>query len=141
VIKSCITDGTGTDVKARVTPYGQLVVAPISYSTSIANSLTVNDAGVTFINPSMGQRVVITDIILTSDKNVGTNGAAVEVYESSGFDDATVTSSILSIEMLKNTSRDLIGLNFLSSGGVWINAKTDDNNIQVTLGYYYVPID
>ena len=25
--------------------------------------------------------------------------------------------------------------------GKWVNAKTDDNNIEVTIGYYRVPID
>ena len=126
---------------ARVTEFGQLVVSPIAYSVPVEQSLTVINTAYNFIAPEMGHQIVITDIILTADKNVGASGAAAVVYEADAVDTTTVSVGILNVEMLKNTSRDLIGLNFIVPKGKWVNAKTDDNNVQVTIGYYRVPID
>ena len=126
---------------ARVTQFGQLVTSPIAYSTPVEHALTVDDVPVNFIEPEANHQIVITDIILSTDRNVGANGAIVQLYCSDAPDSSTVNSSILNIEMLKNTSRDLIGLNFLINSGFWVNAVTDDNNVQITVGYYRVPID
>jgi hypothetical protein len=126
---------------ARVTEFGQLVVAPIAYSVPVADTLTVINTAYNFVEPEAGHQIVITDVILTADKTVGVNGAAVEIYTADSPTSTVVTKSVLDIEMLKNTSRDLIGLNFLVGKGRWVNAKSDDVNIQVTIGYYRVPID
>lgn len=126
---------------ARVTEFGQLVVAPIAYSVPVADTLTVINTAYNFVEPVAGHQIVITDVILTADKTVGVNGAAVEIYTADSPTSTVVTKSVLDIEMLKNTSRDLIGLNFLVGKGRWVNAKSDDVNIQVTIGYYRVPID
>lgn len=129
-----------TDCAALVTEFGQLVTAPVSYSDSMALSIAVANQSYNFVEPSQSQRVVITDIILSTDKNVGASGAIVEIYESDAADSLTVSKPILSVEMLKNTSRDLIGLNLIASEGVWINAKSNDTNVALTLGYYKVPV-
>jgi hypothetical protein len=126
---------------ARVTEFGQLVVSPIAYSVPVADTLTVINTAYNFVEPEAGHQIVITDVILTADKTVGVNGAAVEIYTADSPTSTVVTKSVLDIEMLKNTSRDLIGLNFLVGKGRWVNAKSDDVNIQVTIGYYRVPID
>ena len=126
---------------ARVTEFGQLVVSPIAYSTPVTGTLAVDDVAVNFVEPQGNHQIVITDVILSSDKNVGVDGAAVLVYCATAIDETTVADGILEVNMLKNTARDLIGLNLIVGEGKWVNAKTDDNNIEVTIGYYRVPID
>ena len=126
---------------ARVTEFGQLVVAPIAYSTPIVGTLSTINTAVNFVEPVGKHQIVITDIILSSDKNVGVDGAAVLVYCTDSITSTTVVNGILEVNMLKNTARDLIGLNLIVGEGKWVNAKTDDNNIEVTIGYYRVPID
>ena len=126
---------------ARVTEFGQLVVAPLAYSTPTTNTLTAINTAVNFIEPKGNHQIVITDIILTADKNVGAAGASVQVYCATSSSTLTISDGILDIEMLKNTNRDLIGLNLIVGEGKWVNAKTDDNNVQVTIGYYRVPIE
>jgi len=126
---------------ARVTQFGQLVTSPIAYSTPVVDSLVTINTAFNFIEPLANHQIVITDIILTADKNVGASGALVRVYCADAIDTTTVAAGILDLEMLKNTARDLIGLNLVVGAGKWVNAKTDDNNIQVTIGYYRVPID
>jgi len=141
-VPSYITD-PHNGLAARVTEFGQLVTSPIAYSVPVAQTLSVIDTAYNYIEPEANHQIVITDIILTSDKNVGASGASVQVYCADAVDSTTVLTDggVLDIEMLKNTSRDLIGLNFIVGKGFWVNAKTDDNNIQLTIGYYRVPVD
>ena len=126
---------------ARVTEFGQLVVAPIAYSTPITGTLSVINTAVNFVEPKGNHQIIITDVILSSDKNVGVDGAAVLVYCSDAIDSTTVVAGILEVNMLKNTARDLIGLNLIVGEGKWVNAKTDDATIEVTIGYYRVQIE
>ena len=126
---------------ARVTEFGQLVVAPIAYSTASSATLAIIDTAYNFIEPKGGHQIVITDVILTSDRLVGANGASVQLYTATSPISTDPSPVMLDIEMLKNTSRDLIGLNLLVTKGRWVNAKTNDNNIQITIGYYRVPME
>jgi len=141
-VPSYITD-PHNGLSARVTEFGQLVTSPIAYSVPSAQTMTLTGTAYNFIEPEMSHQIVITDIILTTDKSVGANGASVQIYCADAIDSTTVLTDggVLDIEMLKNTNRDLIGLNFLVGEGFWVNAKTDDNNVQLTIGYYRVPID
>ena len=126
---------------ARVTEFGQLVTSAVAYSIPVTDTLTSTGTAFNFIEPKGNHQIVITDIILTSDKNVGVNGASVQVYCATSPTTTDIAVGILDIEMLKNTARDLIGLNLIVTEGKWVNVQTDDENIQVTLGYYRVPID
>lgn len=124
--------------QAHVTPAGQLVVAPSNYSTSIFTKLDVADTAYNFIVPVSGKQIVITDIIATANKNVGVGDAALVIYEATAPDTLVVAETIFNTEMIKNSDKDLNGLNLITNSGVWINAKTDDDDIFLTLMYYYV---
>lgn len=132
-----IIDGRGTKQRVMVTSLGQLVTAPISYDEVKTISLNVDDTGFTFYVPKAGGQFVITAVLLTADKNVTTD-CIVEIFESAQEDSNVVSESILVIEMLKNTGRDITGLNFLVSEGVYVNGKTDDNNVSATIMGYYI---
>lgn len=125
---------------ARVTEFGQLAVAPLDFSTPVQNDLTVVNTAVNFIAPVAGQSVIITDILISSDRNVGVNGAVVDIYQALADDTTTIDSEILKAEMVKQTARDLTGLNFIVPSGKWVNAKTDDTGVSITIAFYRVPI-
>lgn len=134
-----LVDGTGNDYRAKVTARGQLIVAPLDYSNSYSVSATVINTAYNFVGPIAGKRFVITGILLNADNSVGTNpGATVVVYEATSSTSTTATKTILSVELLKQTNRDITGLNILSTEGVWIHLKTSDNNINATLLGYYI---
>ncbi len=42
--------------------------------------------------------------------------------------------------MLKQTSRDFVGLNLVINEGKWLNIKTDDATIFASVLGYYVPV-
>lgn len=138
MINANIIDGKGDDYKVKVTSRGQLITAPLDFSDAYSVSATVINTAYNFVTPKIGFRFVITDILLNADNSVGTTpGATVVLYEAASLTSTTATKTILSIELVKQTNRDITGLNLIVSEGVWLNIKTDDNNINATvLGYF-----
>jgi hypothetical protein len=132
-----VKDGK-THHTACVTERGQMVVAPLDFSKFYLNTATVNDTAVNVVLPKPNKRFVITAIILGADKNVGAGGATVDLFEATGPTVSTITTSILEDEIAKSTTRVLTGLNIIVTEGVWVNVKTDDNNVRANISGYYV---
>ena len=139
MIPTVITDPY-SGVKARVSEFGQLAVAPLAYSKPAFQKLEIINTAYTFIAPEEGHQIVITDIILTANRTVGANDATVDVYEAESPTTTIITQPIIELEMIKQSSLGLTGLNLLVPPGLWVNAKTDDNDVFVTIMYYRVPI-
>ncbi len=136
-----LKDGSGQSYRARVTKYNQVVTGPVAYNEIKTIKLDVDDQVYNFISPRSGHKIVIDGILLYANKNVGAGDSTVTIYESAeGPASATQTKIIMQTEMLKKTSRDVVGLNYLTAEGVWINASTDDDDAFLTILYYYVPI-
>ena len=126
---------------ARVTEFGQLVVAPVDYSTPVSIEMAVINTAYNFIDPVYKQDIVITDIILTANKNVSVNDATIIIYEATSEISTISTKDILNLQLIKQTSLPLVGLNMIVTGGKFVNAKTDDAEVFVTIMYYRVPVD
>jgi len=137
-VKTYLIDGRGTKNAACVTSRGELVVGDADYSSAYSAEAAVINTGYNFVGPVMGKQFVITAILLYANKLVGANDAAVQVYEASSATSTVVDKAILTVEMLKNSSRDITGIKLLVSVGKWVNIKTDDNTIFSTILGYYV---
>lgn len=133
-----LSDGGGKGYKACVTPRGQLVTSPLSYSSPYNATAGVINTAYNLVTPKPDQRFVITDIIIYANKNVGVNDATVDLYEATAIDSTTITKSIIQIEMVQKTTLTLTGLNMIVTEGRWVNIKTDDDDIFCTLMGYYV---
>lgn len=132
--------GDNNNIRAKVTRNGQLVVAPLSTSEPVAIKLDVVDTAFNFITPVHGQSIIITDIIASADKNVSnTTPADVEIYEADEADLTDVFKSIVRPQLIRATNLALTGLNLLVPEGKWVNAKTTDIGILVTIMFYRVP--
>ena len=135
-----ILDGSGGKYGAKVTSIGQLVVGPIKYDEVVAKTSTVDDTAVNFYEPRAGHQFVITGILLTADSNV-VGSAITTVYEASSLTETTVDKTIMFIDLLKNTNRDVVGLNILVTEGKFINLKADDSDVSaVIMGYYILKV-
>lgn len=137
-ISTVLRDGKGNGGEACITTRNQLVVAPLDFSTAYPVTANVINTAFNFVPPVASKRFVVTDILLYANKGVGASDATVDVYEATSATESTIDKSILAIEMLKQSSRDLTGLNLLISEGKWLNIKTDDNTIFATVMGYYV---
>lgn len=129
-----------TGTPTRVTKFGQLVVAPLDYSAPAFDTIDIADTAFNFIGPEPNKSIVITDILLNADRSVSVNGATVDVYEASSATSVTIDQAILTTDLPKQISRDLVGLNLIVPEGKWVNVKSDDLNILVTIMFYRVPV-
>lgn len=131
-----------TGQTARVTEFGQLVVAPLAYSTPVAVSMATPLIAYNFIEPAGGQSVVITDIIASADKSVSTTTPAeVIIYEAGAPDTLTSVADIVTPQLIRSGNFILTRLNLLVPEGLWVNATTDDSTIKLTIMYYRVPVE
>lgn len=135
-----ILDGFGGKNKAKVTKRGQVVTSPLEFDEVSNQTFDVAGTAYNFYAPKANKQFVITSILLYANKNVGAGDATVTIYEASADDTATVDKTLFTAEMVKQTSRDFIGLNILVSEGVWINGKTDDDDVFSTITGYYVEV-
>jgi hypothetical protein len=137
-VDSVITD-ISTERSARVSEYGQLVTAPLAFSKASVQNMAVVDTAYNFITPSPPSRIVITDIILYADKSVGAGDATIVLYANSiGPSDRTQTEVLLNVDLPKNATLALNGLNLTTTvTGSWVNGETNDNNVKGAIYYYY----
>jgi hypothetical protein len=137
-IKTWLIDGRGTNQAACVTSRGELVVGDSDYSTAYTVEANIDNTAFNFVGPISNKRFVITSILLYANKGVGAADASVQVYEADADDTTTVSKTILDLEMLKNSARDITGIRLIVTEGKWVNIKTDDNTIFATIMGYYV---
>jgi hypothetical protein len=137
-LKAEICDSTGGTYGAKVTSRNQLVVAPLGFSTFYSGTAGVDNTAVNLIIPKTRKNFIITDIVLYANKFVGASDAAVELYEAAGPDVLATTNTIILQEMQKNTNLVLTGLNIIVTEGLWVNLKTDDDDIFANIAGYYV---
>lgn len=127
---------------AKVTKFGQLVVAPLQYSTPVSVDLNVIDTAFNFIQPEQDHSIVITDILVSADNSVSNVvPAEVEVYEAATADTTTIDTSITRPRVVRAGNFPITGLNLLVPEGKFVNAKTNDNNVLVTIMFYRVPAE
>lgn len=135
-----ILDGLGTKSKARVSTIGQLITAPYDFDDSVYMELGVNDTAYNFYKPKVGEQFVITGFIAKADKQVSTTvDADVIIYESSAPDSTTASKILFQTAMVQGDSVQAFGLNILVTEGLYLNAKTTDDDIHMTIMGYYIP--
>ncbi len=124
--------------KASITSRGALVVAPYAYDEVVAKSTASDDVPINFFPPLLNKRFVITAILLTSDSDV-VGSAITTVYEGTSLADTVVGKLIMIVDLLKNSNRDITGLNIIVGEGKFVNLKADDTTVSAVITGYYVP--
>lgn len=128
-----------SDIRARVTKYGQLVTAPLSFSVPTSNNMVLINTPYNFIEPQPGQSIIITNVIASADKNVSnTDPANVVVYQSDGVNSLNNLGTLVQPQLLRGENLNFL-MNLIVGEGVWVNATTNDDAILLFLYYYYVP--
>lgn len=139
-VRNMIVDGHGSGRRAVVTQYGELAVGQLHYSSSVSANLDVVDTAYNLVGP-LGQQehIIITGIALTANRNVGTSDASIQLYTSTiGPDSRTQETLLIQTELAKNDTLVLNPIAIEVPPGRWINAETNDDDVFVTLLYYYI---
>lgn len=128
----------GDRYNAKVTNSGELIVAQLHYNETSFNELAANDTAYNFYEPKPKKQFVLTGIVARADKQVSsTVDADVIVYEASDAGSVTIIKTLFQVSMIQGDFITPTNLNILVSTGVFINAKTTDDDIHMNiLGYY-----
>ena len=79
-------------------------------------------------------------MIVSANRQVSTSTPAqVEIYESDGPDSGNVVKGVFTPTVTRGERMIVTGINLLVPEGVWLNARTDDTIVYITVMYYRVP--
>ncbi len=132
-------NGTG-GVIAEVTSRGQLITAPIDYSSAFIASVAIANQAYNLVPPKPEKLFVITDVILTGRKDIGTvTDSTVIIYEADTDVSITSLKTLIQVAVPRSTAISITGLNVITTNvSAYVNVKTDDATIECTLMGYYL---
>lgn len=134
-----IVDGSGDKNRATVTSNGQLIVSPINYDLTEYRELGTPNTAYNFYQPKAGKQFVITALFLKADKQVSAiTDADVVIYEASSEDTTTISRILFQTALAEDDNIIATPINILVNEGAYINGKTDDDDIHVTITGYYI---
>lgn len=132
--------GNGSQ-QVQVNSAGELIVSEGPYDLAVFNELDTTGAAYNFYGPRGREQFVITGFLVYGDKQVSTStNATVVIYEASQSDEATEDRILVQVEVGQNQSIPFPNVRILCNKGVYINAKTDDDDIHITLFGHYVDL-
>jgi len=126
---------------ALVSPNGELIVAPLSFSDPYHKTVDVAAAPFEIVPAASGKKFIINNMLLATSKTFGsaTTAETLTIYEASPADLSTNLKTIVEIDFLKNDRLVATGLNLASSEAVSLVAIATDTDVSVTLAGYYIP--
>ena len=128
----------GAPAQVAVRPNGDLAVGPGADSLIKVVTLDTDDAAVEAIAPQAGKVIIVTASIVTTNRDVGVNGATIDVYYATTASSTDTANLLLQlVDFAKNSALAVAGDRIRVPEGNFVIAKTNDNNATVTLGYHY----
>lgn len=138
-----IVDGSGSEHAVKVSSNGELIIRPFDFATSMEVTMDADATAFNVWPPKIGKQFVITNILVSTNKDIGVNGSNIEIFEADAADSTTLIGSSFKVNLLKNANLPLTGLLSIIQEGNYLNAKHDDGAVNaevfVTIGGYYVP--
>jgi len=135
MIDTVITDSK-TKTTVKVSSNGELITAPFNFDMGIRKVLNATGTAFNHVVPKSGEKFIITGLIINADKNV-TGSAVVEFYEADSPINTTASKGLVTIDVPKNETVVITGINMETSQGVYLNSKTDDATVNfMVLGHF-----
>ena len=136
-----IEDGSGgTSRQVKLTNLGELLTRAFDYSTSGFQQLDTANTAFNFVESKGKQFFLLTDVILNGDQFVSVNGANVTIYEADSATTTSILKTIITVNVGRNQTVQLTGLQLDGNAGVFINAQTSSTNVNLTIAGYFVPV-
>ena len=139
-IDSYLTDSK-TGRSATVLSNGSLAVAPVQSSTTYNAELITDDVVVNVVPARANHIFCLTGIFLTGNEKVETTvPATVTIF--TGDSETTIAAdaitTLLTIPVFKESTRDINPILVEAEEGKWINGVTTDDDISITIFGYYL---
>tara|TARA_R110000868_G_scaffold142824_1_gene360342 strand:- start:730 stop:1275 length:546 start_codon:yes stop_codon:yes gene_type:complete len=120
---------------------GELLISDGPYDLAKFNELSTIDTAYNFFLPNGRKQFVMTGFLMYGDKQVASaTNATVIIYEASQVDSTTTDRILIQVEVGQNQSIPFPNIRILCNVGVYINAKTDDDDIHMTIFGHYVDL-
>ena len=133
--------GNGSQ-QVQVNNAGELIVSDGPYDLAVFNELAVINTAYNFFGPYGRKQFVITGFLIYGDKQVNAStNATVTIYESDQSDSTTEDRVLVQVEVGQNQSIPFPNIRILCDVGVYLNAKTDDDDIHMTIFGHYVDLN
>ena len=129
--------GGSTITPVHVTPNGELAVNSLTYSEPHYVELGVDAQIYNVVDAKTQKRFIIVGVLIGADRNVTTD-CSVHIYEATTVD-GTTERDILTIDLNKGEHTYLNLINLSTREARYINATTDDDDVDLTIFGYYVP--
>jgi hypothetical protein len=128
--------------QVNVNDAGEILVSDGPFDLSMFNELDLVNTAYNFFGPRGRQQFVISGFLMYGDKQVsGATNATVIIYESDQPDSTTTDRVLVQVEVGQNQSIPFPSIRILSNRGVYSNAKTDDDDIHMTIFGHYVDLN
>lgn len=124
---------------AKIGLGGALATGPSSPSTPFNATLDIANTPVNVVPGKGGKIFCVTAIILTGNKGIDVNtDAVVDIYTADDPLSATAITTILNIPVQRSGQTIMTGILLESGLGNFINGKTSDDDVLVTILGFYV---
>jgi hypothetical protein len=121
---------------------GELLISDGPYDLVKFNELAADNTAYNFFGPRGREQFVITGFLIYADKQVSaTTNATIVIYEATASDTATESKILVQVEVGQNQSIPFPNIRILCNKGVYINAKTDDDDVHMTIFGHYVDLN
>ena len=128
--------------QVSVNDAGELLISNGPFDLAVFNELDIANQAYNFYGPKGQQQFVMTGFLMYGDKQVsGATNATVIIYEASAPDSVTVDKVLIQVEVGQNQAVPFPSIRVLANRGVYINAKTDDDDIHMTILGHYVDLN
>ena len=120
---------------------GELATGARHFDETKFNTLDVAGTAYNFYKPKVGFRFVMTGFVAFADKDVADNSdTIIVIFEASTDESSTVDKVLFQFGMGKLTVLPVTGIRVLVSEGKFVNAKTGDDDIHMTIMGHYTEI-
>lgn len=134
-----LVDSAGRRVDVDKT--GALRISDGPYDLTKFVELAAAATAYNYYPPKVGCQFVMTGLLAFADRNVSdADDTIITIYEGTAPNTTTVSRGLLQFGMGKLTTLPYPSIRILVNPGVWINAKTDDDNIFLNIIGHYIPI-
>jgi len=140
MIKVQIVDGFGDGTPVKVSPQGEILTRQLKFGVGQFQALDTIDTAFNFFVARAHERFVITGILINTNKDIGVNGATFDLYESSSTSSTTIDKQLARVNILKNDTVTIPGTFVAVTEGKFLNGKTDDATVNVTVGGYFIDV-
>jgi len=140
MIKVNIGDGSGGGSSVKVTPQGELLTRQLKFGESQFQALDTINTAFNFFKPRAGERFIITAALINTNKDIGVDGAIFDLYEADSETSTTIDKQLTKVSIIKNDTISIPGTFMAVSQGKFLNGKTDDAIVNVTITGYYIDI-